>query len=30
MLDPWFDKANKLRFLQANKFKTSNTIESME
>lgn len=25
-LDPWFDRANKLRFLQANKFKTSNAV----
>lgn len=25
-LDPWFDRANKLRFLQANKFKISNAV----
>jgi hypothetical protein len=29
VLDPWFDRPNKLRFLQANKFKTSNTVDSM-
>ena len=25
-LDPWFDRANKLRFLQANKFKTNSAV----
>lgn len=28
-IDEWFDRPNRLRFLQANKFKTSNTIDSM-
>lgn len=28
-LDSFFDRANKLRFLQANKFKASNTVEAM-
>jgi hypothetical protein len=28
-VDVWFDRPNLLRFLQANKFKTSNTIDSM-
>lgn len=28
-LDGFFDRANKLRFLQANKFKVSNTVEAM-
>lgn len=26
----WFDRANKLRFLQANKFKISDTVKSIE
>lgn len=29
-MHPWFTKANKLRFLQANKFKMSKTVESIE
>jgi hypothetical protein len=28
-LDPFFSRANKLRFLQANKFKASNTVDAM-
>ena len=30
VLDPFFTKSNKLRFLQANKFKVEKTLESME
>ena len=29
-MDPFFTKINKLRFLQANKFKVEKAIESME
>ena len=29
-LHPWFNKANKLRFLQANKFKVSETCKSIK
>lgn len=29
VIDSWFDVPNRLRFLQANKFKTSKTIDAM-